>query len=303
MSPFELGATLYVPATHNDLLRVLCGERYPQLRSVVCCLEDAVAERDVDSALSNLRSVSQNMGACKPGLLRFIRPRNIAMAKMLAQDATLSGFSGLVLPKFNLADLPAWEEALRDRPEWQLMPTLECHETFDLVKMRALVEAIGARSDFAQRILTFRIGGNDLMQQLSLRRDRTRTLYEGPLSALISGLVSVFHPAGYALSAPVCEIIDEPGLLSREAEMDVAHGLVGKTAIHPQQVAVIHQSWMVDRAEYDEAKAILSPDAKAVFRSRGAMCEVATHSRWAKNILARAEIYGIRGDHPLREIA
>ncbi|HNN29121.1 MAG TPA: HpcH/HpaI aldolase/citrate lyase family protein, partial [Agitococcus sp.] len=30
LSPYALGATLYMPATRNDLLAVVCGEKIPQ---------------------------------------------------------------------------------------------------------------------------------------------------------------------------------------------------------------------------------------------------------------------------------
>ncbi|HNJ87518.1 MAG TPA: HpcH/HpaI aldolase/citrate lyase family protein, partial [Agitococcus sp.] len=31
LSPYALGATLYMPATRKDLLAVVCGEKIPQL--------------------------------------------------------------------------------------------------------------------------------------------------------------------------------------------------------------------------------------------------------------------------------
>ena len=70
LSPFALGATLYMPATRSDILDVVSGTRFPELRSLVVCLEDAVAAIDVDSALANLRALLEYR--C-PGRARRIR--------------------------------------------------------------------------------------------------------------------------------------------------------------------------------------------------------------------------------------
>ena len=46
-SPYALGATLYMPATRPDILDMVSGEKIQGLRSLVLCLEDAVAAADV----------------------------------------------------------------------------------------------------------------------------------------------------------------------------------------------------------------------------------------------------------------
>lgn len=294
---FSLGATLYVPATHPDLLDILNGERYPNLRSVVVCLEDAVKEVDVDRAFEHLLQVSAKM-KCTPGLMRFIRPRDLSMVTgRMLDKSVLHNFTGLVLPKFKSADLLVWWQAVSAVSSWRVMPTLETEEVFSRSAMQFLADELDKLPEFKSRILALRIGGNDLMQLLGIRRDRVRTLYDGPLRNVISDLVTVFSPRGLNLTSPVCEIIDDPLLLSKESEMDVAYGLVGKTIIHPQQIDIVHQSWMVDEAELSEAGAILSPQAEAVFKSRGAMCEVATHWKWADRIKRRALHYGVRRAH------
>ena len=42
----QLGASLYVPATRDDLPAIAAGRKFPQLRSVIFCLEDAIREED-----------------------------------------------------------------------------------------------------------------------------------------------------------------------------------------------------------------------------------------------------------------
>ncbi|MFH7572508.1 HpcH/HpaI aldolase/citrate lyase family protein, partial [Pseudomonas syringae group genomosp. 7] len=56
-SPYALAAKLYMPATPVDLVDVAFCEKIPVLRSLVVCLEDAVALFDVYTAVVNLREV------------------------------------------------------------------------------------------------------------------------------------------------------------------------------------------------------------------------------------------------------
>ena len=53
----ELGATMYVPATHDQLWDVTQGLKYPDLKSVVVCLEDSVREDDYRKAFNNLKKL------------------------------------------------------------------------------------------------------------------------------------------------------------------------------------------------------------------------------------------------------
>ncbi len=46
--------------------------------------------------------------------------------------------------------------------------------------------------------------------------------------------------------------------------------------------------------DLDEARHILMPEAAAVFKMNGRMCEPTTHNKWAQAIVQRAELYGVR---------
>ncbi|WP_162268985.1 HpcH/HpaI aldolase/citrate lyase family protein, partial [Enterobacter hormaechei] len=46
--------------------------------------------------------------------------------------------------------------------------------------------------------------------------------------------------------------------MARELALDMAHGLVGKTAIHPGQIEVIQNALMVTQGEYSDALRILN---------------------------------------------
>lgn len=295
VSPFALGATLYMPATRNDLLGVVFAEKLVGLRSVVVCLEDAVSECDLECALRNLdlllKSIDERGGRPSGGPLVFVRPRNDGMAAMLAQWPLMFHVDGFVMPKLTIKNLDAWDQAVRGT-ELFLMPTLETKEVFD---PSAMVDLRDAMLDTVKdRIIALRIGGNDLMGCLGLRRNPATTLYQTPMGYVIPMLAGVMGSAGFALTAPVFEQIQNTQLLVEELALDMAHGLVGKTAIHPAQVAIIHGALQVGIDDLNSAKAIVSESAPAVFQFNGAMCEPATHMKWARNMLDRAHWHGVR---------
>lgn len=296
ISPFMLGATLYMPATRTDLAEVILHGKIPELRSMVICLEDAVSEEQLDVALFNLSelldelkdSADQECPDSRP--LVFIRPRHDQMARELVEKHDLTGIDGFVVPKFTKSSLPSWWEIISGTP-LVLMPTLETREVYDVQEMTALAVLLEMHP-CRDRIIALRIGGNDLMSVISMRHPKNLTLYEGPMGYVIKMLVSVFAPRGFCLTAPVCEQIENIELLQRELTQDLAHGLVGKTAIHPSHLNLIHQGLMVEKDDYEDALRIIN-SFQAVFKSQGAMCEPATHRNWAASVLERSKFCGI----------
>ncbi|MGV8842948.1 MAG: HpcH/HpaI aldolase/citrate lyase family protein [Pseudomonas sp.] len=297
LSPYALGATLYMPATREDLLEVVFGEKISGLRSLVVCLEDAVAELDVNVALSNLQCLLEDIhargGRPGEGPLLFVRPRTAEMAARLNDWALIRHVDGFVLPKLTLNNLRAWEAAVASSPLC-LMPTLETPEVFDPGAMSELRAAL--LEGGAERIIALRIGGNDLMGCLGLRRNPRTTLYATPMSYVIAMLSGIMGSAGFALTGPVFEQLDNLPLLEEELALDIAHGLVGKTAIHPLQIPIIHRALQVCPEDLLAAQLMLQAEAPAVFQFNGSMCEPATHSKWARGIVERARWHGVRGD-------
>ncbi|WP_315710684.1 HpcH/HpaI aldolase/citrate lyase family protein [Brenneria uluponensis] len=299
LSPYRLGATLYMPATRTDITQCVLNNEIEGLRSIVICLEDAVSETDVPVALHNVKQVLSALTRAKEAgygaewPLVFIRPRHAEMGKLLTETESLTPIDGLVLPKFTLASLPVWWAIVKDT-HLCMMPTLETEDVFDVVQMRKLATVL-VDHPCHDRIIALRIGGNDLMNVISLRRPRYLTLYDSPMGYVIKMLVAVFGSRDFALTSPVCEHIDDHEVMERELALDMAHGLVGKTAIHPNQIAKIEQALMVSSADHADALRILN-SSQAVFKSQGAMCEPATHRRWAARILEQAQIYGIAQD-------
>lgn len=295
-SPYALGATLYMPIVHPDALDVLLGRKVVGLRSVVLCLEDALAETDVEAGLATLRRLVGALLDAPPRdpaatPLAFLRPRNLDMAARIATwDGLDAAFHGIVAPKVRPTRVSAWRKAV-EGTELLLMPTLETEEILDPVAVRDLRDELVAEG--GGRILALRVGGNDLLSCLGLRRMRGATLYEGPLVGAVSTLLGLMVPAGFRLTSPVFEILDQPGVFAEELRRDVAWGFVGKTAIHPSQVPAVHTAFAVAPDDLLAAERILDAEALAVFKHGGAMCEPATHRAWARSVVERHAVHGL----------
>lgn len=303
LSALALGATLYLPCTRDDLASALIGpRRIAGLRSAVLCLEDAVLERDVPAALVRLAAFLRTLAARGTGAgdpFLFVRPRDAAMLERILRMPGAERLDGFVIPKAHADTIPAYL-ALPFADRHRLMPTLETREACDAHEMRRLRDQLLVVQD---RILALRIGGNDLLRAMGLRRAAGRTAYDGPLGHVIVSLVAGFAPWGFALSAPVLERFGDLALLREEVLRDVEHGLLTKTAIHPGQIAVIQAALAVPAAEIEDARLILADNAPAVFARDGAMCEPATHRAWAERLLDRAALHGVADPAPLRLVS
>lgn len=284
-----IGASLYVPSNHTKLLPIANGDKLANVRSLIFCTEDAVADRDLSYALFNL---SVTLAAMKHDVLadRFVRVRNPdVLSRVLAMPGS-DLLTGFVIPKATRYNFDAYFRQVRYTGHL-LMPTLETAEVFndwEMRQFRKTLEAPGVRS----RILALRIGGNDLLALLGLRRPRNMTIYRTPLGPVISRLVTTFRPYGFVLTAPVFEYLDNPDLLDQEVNEDLVHGMVGKTAIHPDQIALIERHYLVKSTDIETAKAILDASSPGVFRMDNAMCEVTTHRAWAERTIAQATVFG-----------
>lgn len=291
-----LGAPLYVPANRRDLAEIGNGERIPGARAVIFCTEDSLLPQEVDPALRGLDAALRQCGGT-PGTdgvpYRFIRPRNPEVLRALLDMPGIDAVQGFVLPKFDAESLDAWFALLEAAPGFRLMPTLETAAAFDVERMRRLRDRLCA-SPLRERILALRIGGLDLLNLLGLRRSARRTIHDTPVGHCMRQLIAVFAPSGFALAAPAFECFQAPGVLARELELDVLNGLFAKTAVHPCQLAQIHAAYRVSSEDLDMARALLDPERPAVFRLADRMCEKATHGAWARRVLLRARVYGVR---------
>ena len=242
----HLGASLYVPATRADLAAIGNGAKYPELRSVIFCTEDAIHARELPRALENLAVALRHFEPVP--LLRFVRMRNPDVLRALLDFDGVQCLTGFVLPKATRHNLDDYFAALEGDDRFEVMVTLETAEVFDPVEMSKLRDSL-LREGRRHKVLSLRFGGNDLLQLLGLRRSRSRTIYATPLRNVIQQLVTTFRPHGFNLAAPVFEFLDRGDVLARETRADLTQGLFGKSAIHPDQVPVIEAQYKVSQRD------------------------------------------------------
>lgn len=296
--PYYLGASLYMPATRADLWAVLNREKLTEIDSVIICLEDAVSAHEVELGIGHVKQLLRQWAdaPARPKFserpLVFIRPRNPLMLAQMVQWAHIGLVDGFVLPKVDMLSLADWRLAWQQLDAAQVvMPTLETAQIFNPSHNHELAMAL--IESFGESILALRIGGNDLFSCLRLRRPRHSTIYQTPVGTLIHQLLGCFVPYGFYLTAPVFEYF-ETEVFAQEVAQDVELGFVGKTVIHPSQVATVKAALAVPTETLLQAQAILAADAKAVFKQDNAMLEPATHTLWAASIVQRYAIFGSR---------
>ena len=283
---YRLGASLYCPASRDNLLEFANSSRY---RSIVLCTEDALHEHQLSGALNHIRAL---LPLLRPSSsLRFIRPRSVHVLKKLLRMPEIGNIDGFVLPKFDLANAEAYRQALQHHAYFSVMPIVETAIAFNQQELHRLRDKLDS---FPCPILCLRIGGNDLLNLLAMKRPRHLAIHETPVRQALDHCMAVFKPYGYRLAAPAYDYIDlDETVLRRELATELAYGLYAKTAIHPRQVAFIERAYRVPRDDFEMASKILQPGVAAVFEYQGQMCEPATQAQWAKEILLRAASYGV----------
>lgn len=275
-----LGASLYVPATHKALAMIL-GEGCHNARSLIICTEDAISPGSVVWAVRRLIK-ELKAAPSDVSFLRFVRPRNpFVLRQLINAPKALAKLDGVVVPKFDVKSAPEWTEVLDQAPKLAVMPTLE---TALLFREASAIETLTAIDALSNPVIALRIGANDMLGALGIKRQPGQTIYDTPLRSTIERLITLFRPAGYELSAPVCDLIGEPETLAREVAQDIAWGFYAKTCIHPSQIDLVeaHFSQALER-QHQQAQALFSRK-DAVFKEDGQMMEKTCHSKWAQRI-------------------
>ncbi|MGD9959094.1 HpcH/HpaI aldolase/citrate lyase family protein [Nocardioides sp.] len=217
----SLGATLYSPATRPTIEQDL---QTAHARGVVCsvlCLEDAIADRDVESAEKNLiQQLGQLFEAGGPRPLVFVRVRRPEQIEMLVEGLgdLASGLDGIVVPKFTartggpfLDRIATAAQRLRHRL-W-VMPVIESPEVFHLeTRTEALLGIRRTLAEHDAEVLAVRIGATDLSAELGLRRSPDITVYDvQPIASVIGDIVNMLgrrDGTGHVVTGPVWEHFD-----------------------------------------------------------------------------------------------
>lgn len=294
LSPIQLGGSLYIPATHTNVYAICNENKYSQLRSCIIDTEDAIGEDDIEMAITNIELMLKEY---KPSnLCVFIRPRNPQVLKELLKLQNIGLIDGFSLPKFSTELMREYAQILAmSGKEFYIMPVLE---SLDIFSRQKLEEIRTFLLNSHLNILSLRLGGEDMMNYLGLKRKCKDNIYTlaGPMH-VIGDIINTFKPYGFNISATVFNCINQAQLYKENIHEDLKQGLVGKTIIHPNQIEPINQAYKVSQEDYEMAKKMLSHDTKAIIVQDGQMGEKFAHGSWAKIILLRHKFYGLKGNN------
>lgn len=294
LSPVQLGGSLYIPATHKNIHAICNANRYPNLRSCIIDTEDAIAEDDLSIGLENITKMLEHY---TPGeLCLFIRPRNPKVLQELLQIKNIEKIDGFSLPKFSTEVMHDYAEILGScQYEFYCMPILESRDIFSRQKLEEICSFL--LSD-KLHILTLRLGGEDMMQYLGLKRRCEDNIYElvGP-ARVIGDIINIFKPNGFNITATVFNCIHHNALYEQNILEDLRQGLLGKTIIHPDQIEPINEAYKVSSKDYQMATKMLDKNTEAIIVQDGQMGEKFAHGSWAKIILDRHRFYGLKEDN------
>jgi len=291
ISPVQLGGSLYIPATHKNVHSICNENRYPNLRSCIIDTEDAISEDDLEIALTNITKMLEGYEPAR--LSVFIRPRNPEVLKRLLKIDNIEKIDGFSLPKFSTDVMREYAQIITLCGHgFYIMPVLESRDLFSKEKLEEIRSFL---LNDKLHILTLRLGGEDMMQYLGLKRRCEDNIYAlvGP-AGVIGDVINVFKPYGFNISATVFNCIDQSELYEKNVREDLRQGLLGKTIIHPNQIDPINEAYKVYSHEYEMAIKMLDKNTKAIIVQDGQMGEKFAHRSWAKVILERYKFYGLK---------
>ncbi len=289
ISHIELGGTLFIPATHKDLKAVVCGEKYPTLRSVVVDTEDSVSEDEFPVAMNCVREMLN--GFKQSSVFVFLRPRNIEVLNKFLTCGNIDKIDGFVLPKFTLENGDRYLALLQNFPHAKIMPSIEGKELFEQSKLLKLRDKL---LPYKSKIILIRFGLEDMLRQLKMRRGCEDSIFDFSVTnAVLGNFIAVFKSAGFEISGGVYPCFKDIEGFKKDVLRDLKEGLFSKTIIHPNQINIINELYKVSKKEFKEALE-LTKSPHAIFSQNGKMAETTTMNPHAKMILKREKVYGLR---------
>lgn len=308
---YALGATLYMPATRKTIAQDIIDGKLMGLMSMVWCLEDAIGDREVNTAE---RSVVDHIGklawAVAQGIISwadipliFVRIRNVEqmrrIAERLADNKTL--LTGFVFPKFTVDNGYVYLEALKKINECHSqpmygMPILESPEVIYIEsRYKNLLEIKDLLDKYRSLVLNVRIGATDFSGLFGLRRSPDMTIYDiKVIGSCITDIMNIFMRPDfpYVISGPVWEFFSSDRVLKPQLRNSLfsdrsgqAGGRMRDQLICRYLDGLIHEI-ILDKANGLTGKTIIHPSH---IKPVQALC-VVTHEEYmdATSILAGA---------------
>lgn len=319
---YAIGANMYCPGTQTNLFEKLIHNKFQEIGAITLCLEDAIAESELENAEQNVIQILKNLYQQiqidsqleKQLPLLFIRVRSIKQFKNFSERLNkeeLSVLTGFNFPKFNSYNGREYFKILKylsiqHNEVLYGMPILEdrmiIHKETRLEELKRIQYIF---NEFDQYLLNIRVGATDFSSLFGLRRNKYTTIYDlRIISDCLTDILNFFlrKNKDYVISGPVWEYFSwnensiENQTFQKELQLDIQNGFQGKTIIHPSQINVVNKAYIVNYHDYKDAYNIFYANENGgVFKSADGdrMNEVNPHRTWAKRILARAEIFGV----------
>ena len=312
---YSVGALLYSPANNETIVDSIINHKFGTKYSLALCLEDTIRDDCVEEAENKLidsinrlyMHTTQREFYLPKIFIRVRTPQQIsALHKALGENAAL--ISGFILPKFSIENADDYIQKIIKVNEHAKNPvyTMPIYESSSMIDLRSRYDILYTLKDklatIEDRVLNIRVGGNDLCHIFGFRRHSNESIHQiRPIANIFSDIITVYG-MDYVVSGPVWEYYNgvnwESGLYNEIAD-DKLCGFIGKTVIHPNQIAVVNEAYKVSKKDYDDANAVLDWDSEshklvAANVGKERMNEYKTHYNWAMRTRFMAECFGIR---------
>lgn len=264
----SLGASIYCPATRENLFDDILKLKNKGAGSVIICLEDSVPDDRLEEAENNLVSVLERLAA--RGVddlpLLFIRPRTPEHFAEIGYriGANMKVLTGFSFPKFTLGNARTFLSFTRMFSNMIgrhlcAMPILESPSI--IIKETRMDELNGifeACQAYKETVLAIRIGATDMASPYGLRRSRDLTIYDVHLIAsAIADIVNVFGQVdkGFVITGPVWEHFTNRERLFKPRLRETPFGEPGEAELR-HELIVEDLDGLIREVELDRANGI-----------------------------------------------
>jgi len=267
--PIKMYRTLlFAPGSRPELL---AKAQLGDADAMIFDLEDSVPLNAKDEARKNIADALA-AGLKKPMFLRISNPRAgdfLADLKVLADAGSLVNVAGIVLPKAD-DDIQAVAKALKDveakhniqEGTLAVLPLIETclglRNSFEIAKASNRVIGM-ALASAEQGDFMVDLGGRWTPRSLALAYPRSKLVVDAR-AAGVQWLVD-----GVFMNLKDTDMLREECLIAREL------GYVGKMAIHPTQVDVMHAVFSPSEAEVAYARGLIAAFREGEARGVGAV--------------------------------
>lgn len=264
----SLGATIYCPATRENLFEDIVKLRDKGAGSIIICLEDSVPDERLEEAENNLVSVLESLN--ERGVddlpLLFVRPRTPEHFQSIGYriGANMKVLTGFSFPKFTHSNATHFLSLTNMFSKMigqhlYAMPILESPSIIIKdTRMNELAGIFDACQLYKETVLAIRIGATDMASPYGLRRSRDLTIYDVHLIAsAIGDIVNVFGQVdkGFVITGPVWEHFTNRERLFKPRLRETPFGGAGEAQLR-HELIVEDLDGLIREVELDRANGI-----------------------------------------------